>query len=409
MKQAEIITFSDIRTHLLRQIASASRSNTLLDTFAVWMLGEGVLGLQMRERLTSAACHEGGQRTYQDVASLGYASGAGLLDQSGIDALRKGLEWVAGREPLIGGTPAGFCADAVALLGISIGTQNEAALPLRPRLAQWMERFMSESTRVFKAGDWQMCAVAVAGGLLGVRESPAMPATDDLADVREAFSAKGLWPTSTTKGDERDTTRSLSLLKSEAFNPVETVRAVFRVAALEWAMRATPTLDLQHPSAQQVVDLLRRVPAGLKRWTWEEKARTARKGGEPRRWYIENEYHVQNLLWAVLAPLFPDLNDEEYTPPIGPLQPRADILIPSLRLIIEIKYMRDTLSPKDVIEQIAADANLYLGHGGRYDEIVVFLWDASCRVEQHDSIRSGLCKLAGIVDAVIISSPGRMR
>lgn len=409
MKQTENIILADIRTHLLRQIAGASRDNTLLDIFAVWMLGEGVLGLQVHDRLASVACHAGGQRTYQDVASLGFAAGAGMLNPSGIDALVKGIEWIAGREPLIGGAPAGFCTDAVALLGIAVGAQNEAAKPLRSKLAKWMGRFIPGSPPVFSERDWQTCALAVTGGLLGVKGASFMSATDDLADVREAFVAKGLWPTRAAEDDERDVTRSLSLMKREAFNLVEPVRAVFRVAALEWALRAVPTLDIQHPSVQQVANLLRRVPAGLKRWTWEEKARTARKGGEPRRWHIENEYHVQNLLWAILAPIFPDLNDEEYTAPIGPMQPRADILISSLKLIIEIKFMRDSWSPKEVIEQIAADSNLYLGHGGAYDKILVFLWDASCRIEQHDSIRTGLCKLSGVADAVIMSSPGFMR
>ena len=32
----------------------------------------------------------------------------------------------------------------------------------------------------------------------------------------------------------------------------------------------------------------------------------------------------------LLAPLFPDLIDEDSTPKVGPVQPRADIVIPSI-------------------------------------------------------------------------------
>ncbi len=39
-----------------------------------------------------------------------------------------------------------------------------------------------------------------------------------------------------------------------------------------------------------------------KRWVWEESAR--RKGADPTRWLIDNEYHVQSVLWAVLYPIF---------------------------------------------------------------------------------------------------------
>ena len=280
----------------------------------------------------------------------------------------------------------------LALLGIALGAQSVATKSLRPSLAQWVGRFMHDSVRVFGEGDWQTCVLAVTGGFFGVRGAPPMPATDQLADVRAAFMAKGLWSPKATEDEEHDIGLALSLMKNEAFNLVEPVRSVFRLAAFDWAMRPVPTVDMHRPTTQQLIDLLRRVPAALKRWTWEDRARTSRKGCEPRRWHVENEYHVQNLLWAILAPLFPDLSDEEYTPAVGPLQPRADILIPSMKLIIEVKFMRDTWSSKDVIEQIAADAGLYLGHGGDYEKIVVFLWDASCRIEQHTD---PACKLHG--------------
>jgi hypothetical protein len=58
------------------------------------------------------------------------------------------------------------------------------------------------------------------------------------------------------------------------------------------------------------------------RWTFELEKRTVNSAVA--RWDVENEYHVQNLLWAVLAPLFPDIDDEENLPSIGHKKPRAD-------------------------------------------------------------------------------------
>ncbi len=142
------------------------------------------------------------------------------------------------------------------------------------------------------------------------------------------------------------------------------------------------------------------------RWTWEKRART--RGGESRKWHIDNEYHVQNLLYLLLAPVFLDLTDEDYTPSVGQMHPRADLGIPSLRLIIEVKFMRSNDNPQDMIEQIAADSGLYLVENSSYSQIVAFIWDDSRRSEQHDLLRVGLRQLRGVVDAVIVSRPGSM-
>ncbi len=62
--------------------------------------------------------------------------------------------------------------------------------------------------------------------------------------------------------------------------------------------------------------------------------------GTARQWHIDNEYHVQNLLWVLLAPIFPDLDDEQYLTKIGQKNPRADLYIPSMKLIVEVKFLR---------------------------------------------------------------------
>jgi hypothetical protein len=159
-------------------------------------------------------------------------------------------------------------------------------------------------------------------------------------------------------------------------------------------------------SLEDVSKLLTQVPAGLRRWTWEEKPRT--KGGTPRQWYIENEYHVQNLLYFLLAAVFADIREEEYTRSVGPKKPRVDLEIPSLKLVIEIKFWYRKDNPQKIIEEIAADTSLYLAQGSPHEQIIAFIWDDSRRTEEHDLLKSGLKNLKGIFDVVIVSRPGRM-
>jgi len=159
-------------------------------------------------------------------------------------------------------------------------------------------------------------------------------------------------------------------------------------------------------SLEDVSKLLKGVPAGLRGWTWEKKSRT--QGGKPRQWYIENEYHVQNLLYLLLAPVFADIIEEEYTGSVGQKKPRVDLVIPSLKLVIEIKFWYGKDKPQRIIEEIAEDTSLYLAQGSPHEQMIAFIWDDSCRTEEHDLLDSGLKTLPGIFDVVIVSRPGRM-
>jgi REase_DpnII-MboI len=156
---------------------------------------------------------------------------------------------------------------------------------------------------------------------------------------------------------------------------------------------------------RDVLRVLEGVPRSFKRWSWETAPRTRRSAVA--RWEIENEYHVQNLLWAVLAPLFPDLNDEETLSPVGQKSPRVDLSIPSLGTVVEVKFMRPTTPFQDVIEEIAADASLYTTDP-RWTSIVPFVWDDARRIEEHQKLVAGLKQLPGVIGAVVVSRPGKM-
>ena len=114
--------------------------------------------------------------------------------------------------------------------------------------------------------------------------------------------------------------------------------AALRLGALNWAHGRALDLNLHALTVADVVQILWNVPRVFLRWTWEEKARTTRRGAEPRKWHIENEYHVQSLLFTVLKPIFPELDEEKYLASTGRYQPRADLCLPSLQLVIEVKH-----------------------------------------------------------------------
>jgi len=117
------------------------------------------------------------------------------------------------------------------------------------------------------------------------------------------------------------------------------------------------------------------------------------------------------FLWAILAPVFPDIDDEENLPSIGHANPRADLAVPSLRTLIEVKYIRKPGQAgfKAVMDEIASDTGLYLSKSNDFDVIIAVVRDDCAQTEQHYELKSGIEQLNGVMAAIIFSRPSRMK
>lgn len=161
-------------------------------------------------------------------------------------------------------------------------------------------------------------------------------------------------------------------------------------------------------SLDDLIRFLENIPVGLKRWTWEVSGRT--RGAEPVKWLVENEYHVQNLLYLLLAPIFVDIMDEVNLQPVGHKNPRIDLYLPALHTIIEVKYRKDEKkSFQMLIGEIAEDASLYRADTKYKDAgIVIFLWDCKRSTQEHAKFTDGVLMINGINGCVVVSSPSTM-
>lgn len=161
-------------------------------------------------------------------------------------------------------------------------------------------------------------------------------------------------------------------------------------------------------SLDDLLVFLEQIPVGLKRWTWEDTGRT--RGAEPVKWPVENEYHVQNLLYVLLGPIFNDIADEVNLQPVGQKNPRIDLYLPSLHTIIEVKYRKDAKkSFQTLIGEIAEDASLYRADAKYKDaHIVSFLWDCTRATQEHAKFKEGVLRINGINGCVVVSAPSTM-
>lgn len=158
-------------------------------------------------------------------------------------------------------------------------------------------------------------------------------------------------------------------------------------------------------SRSHVATLLRRFEAAMRRWRWDDPTVVRQR---PIRWEITAEREVQDILWIILRSVFEDVIDEETLPKVGHSTYRADFGIPSLRLLIEVKYARKASDFRVLEKEVMEDSIAYLQRSDRYDRILVFIYDDSASVQEHDITERSLRELPGIEDVVIVSRPSQL-
>jgi len=402
VSDASGLLLSDARSALLRILAHRPQTDAAI-LFAHWMLRRAGDEAEAKQIAAAAAQHAGAQLDFQTVAALGFARESGLLGADISGTLKQGLERLAGRQPFVDGNPMPFCSDAVGILGVALGTRALADKALSAKIVAWLISYLRTIYGLDGTEDWQRHLFRAADTVAGAGINLPPVSNGQAADVLVALAAKGILPRSAGKQAEHEEEQALRTILSEAAIETPYERAAIRLTALEHAIRSAPTAVPGRISAADLVHLLERIPAGLRKWTWETKPRTA--NAPLRHWHIDNEYQVQNLLWVMLAPIFPDLDDEQYLAKIGQKSPRADLHIPSMKVIIEAKFLRPGESMQKVIDEISSDTGLYGAMGNDCAGIIPVIWDDSARSHEHDYLRQGLKKLPNIIDAIVISRP----
>jgi hypothetical protein len=384
----------------LTEQAKAVEAESVEDAFIAWM------NEQDPASATRALPTGFTVTNYHHVASLAFLLEINSAnEQDWEELLRDGLNRVAGRPiTFLETEPAPFRHDAIALLGLALGTKRVDG-EIQAKVQQWMRSFMapSDKTGIPWKRVFNLATLALAGEIVDQRDLQDLP---QFSDLKLAFAAKGLDIFGDIDLDQAYQACCYGTMNQDTEPPI----AACRLAALKYLTSRAPALSMNKPTVQQVVNLLERIPSALKRWPFEEKPKTATSTAQ--KWDLQNEYHVQSLVYSILAPIFPDIEDEFYFEPIGLLNPRADIGLPSLNLIIEIKFLRFNASFASMTEEIASDASLYFKKGSvfakKYSQMLVLLWDNSSRNQNHHEFKKGIVTLPNVVGAVAVSRPGNM-
>lgn len=386
-------TIPQIRAGLVAAAEPTLSTAVHAQAFRAWLLDD-------HERLTAlseiAAANfgAGGGRSVGHVAALGYVDAAGQLTDQFRLALAEGLAWLGERAWFRPHQPHTLEADGVAALGVALGVHRRSAVTQ----AGWLQGLVVRSARSPDLPVLDRSLFIAAAHLIdapGRQDTATM-----LPEARLAFARLGL-----SAADDACCSGAWQRVLRFAAGEEVIPEAALLLRALDALTERNLPARLGRLDPRDVLHVLEGVQRSFRRWTWEAVPRTRKSAVA--RWEVENEYHVQNLLWAVLAPLFPDLNDEETLPPVGQKNPRVDLSIPSLGAVVEVKFMRPGTPFQDVIEEIAADASLY-ATDPRWTSLIPFVWDDARRVEEHQKLVAGLKQLPMVVGAVVVSRPGKM-
>lgn len=380
-----------IRTAIVSEIARQRDLPCHVAAFIAWVLKDDA---KLRAEVGEVVALSSQSRHPEHVAALGYGAAAGLLSDGELALFDDEISHLRGRKFFIPGRPLRFEIDGAALVGVALGV----GIRDDPDGRGWLADLLGQSAKEVSTDEWQSGLVRLAKHCVGELGINVMP-----PDLAIASAARGLISVGSETLEEG--WLLAASLKPHTSGPD---RDAARLAAFDFVLARSGQIAVSAMTRESLVQLLQNISRSMRLWTFERERRTP--NSPITQWGVENEYHVQNLLWAVLAPVLPDLEDEENLPSIGHKKPRADLGVPSLNTIIEVKFMRRSgqRACAKIIEEIAADASLYLSKSETYDNIICFIWDECRQTEQYDELKAGLTAIKGVSAAVILARPSTM-
>lgn len=375
----------DLRDHLARKALHAAQTDPFKACF-VYSLG---LSDQQPHNieLTSLSL-------YQKCA----VSGLTVLDES---VSQSDLSRLLGQSSQIDATPMPWVSDMIGVVSVKSLVEEQCGDEMKERFDAWIADFVPKQLQANRMDVFELdFARFLTKPSSAVLQTATVPLYLHYSGKRTLDDQKARYETIGNFMEE---------FGDHGAGDASPLILALMVYCFDQASKEIALVPPKGWSLDDLVLFLNRIPVGLKRWTWEEeKGRT--KGASPVKWAIENEYHVQNLLYMLLAPAFDDVADEINLQQVGQKNPRADLYLPGLNTIIEVKYRKNSAkSFSKLIGEVAEDASLYHADPRYKDaKMVCFLWDHTRSTQEHAKFNEGVLSIQGIDACVVINAPSFM-
>jgi hypothetical protein len=119
---------------------------------------------------------------------------------------------------------------------------------------------------------------------------------------------------------------------------------------------------------------------------------------------MRDEYDVQDLFHALLKIHFDDIRPEEWTPSYAGGSSRMDFLLKPEKVVIEIKKTRDSMTPRDLGDQLILDVARYSSHSD-CEALVCFVYDPEGMIGNPVGVERDLEALSSSIKLRVIVAP----
>ena len=119
---------------------------------------------------------------------------------------------------------------------------------------------------------------------------------------------------------------------------------------------------------------------------------------------VNDEYDVQDLFHSLLHLYFEDIRSEEWVPSYAGGSSRVDFLLPEINTIVEVKKTRQSLTTKDLGDQLIVDIAKYKKHP-QCIRLICFIYDPEGRIANPRGLESDLSNCDSEIDVQTIIVP----
>ncbi len=100
-----------------------------------------------------------------------------------------------------------------------------------------------------------------------------------------------------------------------------------------------------------------------------------RQGGRAP-YIVENEQDLRDLMYVLLKPILPDATLEDPTPKLAGGSKRIDIVVPTIKTVVELKYVRNRGHATRVADELRTDIESYHSHP-TCSRLLCVVWDSA--------------------------------
>jgi hypothetical protein len=119
---------------------------------------------------------------------------------------------------------------------------------------------------------------------------------------------------------------------------------------------------------------------------------------------VNDEYDVQDLMYALLRVNFDNIRKEEWTPSYAGSCSRMDFLLKNEGIVIETKKTREGLTAKILADELIVDIERYQAHQD-CKMLLCFIYDPDGRLASPETLELDMSKPHGNIEVKVIVSP----